>query len=55
MIQQKDLSGKVLAQRIAHYIKRPELVTMMGINAAKQGKPDAARKIVDDCLIRLGK
>lgn len=53
MIQEKDLSGKVIAERITHYMKHPDLIQQMAENAGKLGKPDAAEKIADDCLRQI--
>ena len=49
MIEEKDLSNERLADRINDYIHdRESLARMAGI-ARLLGKPEAARKIVDDC------
>ncbi len=49
MIEEKDLSNERLADRINDYIHdRESLARMAGI-ARLLGKPEAARRIVDDC------
>jgi UDP-N-acetylglucosamine--N-acetylmuramyl-(pentapeptide) pyrophosphoryl-undecaprenol N-acetylglucosamine transferase len=48
MILEKDLQGKLLAQRIEHYAGAPEELTRMGARAARLGRPNAAGAIVDD-------
>ncbi len=48
MILEKDLTGELLAQKIAHYASSPEKLIAMAANMQKQSKPDAARAIVED-------
>jgi UDP-N-acetylglucosamine--N-acetylmuramyl-(pentapeptide) pyrophosphoryl-undecaprenol N-acetylglucosamine transferase len=49
MILEKDLSGKVLAERINYYIQRPEELQQMALRSRELGRIDAAAMIVDDC------
>jgi UDP-N-acetylglucosamine--N-acetylmuramyl-(pentapeptide) pyrophosphoryl-undecaprenol N-acetylglucosamine transferase len=49
MILEKDLTGKLLAGRISYYEHHPEALCAMAEKARACGKPDAARRIVEDC------
>ena len=49
MILEKDLSGKVLAERINYYVQRPEALRLMALRSRALGRVDAASMIVDDC------
>ncbi|MBW2603164.1 MAG: undecaprenyldiphospho-muramoylpentapeptide beta-N-acetylglucosaminyltransferase [Deltaproteobacteria bacterium] len=49
MILEKDLSGKVLAERIDYYVQRPEALQQMALRSRDLGRVDAAAMIVDDC------
>lgn len=49
MIEQKDLDGKLLAEKINYYSAQPDRLQKMAANAKKFGKPDAAETIVDGC------
>jgi UDP-N-acetylglucosamine--N-acetylmuramyl-(pentapeptide) pyrophosphoryl-undecaprenol N-acetylglucosamine transferase len=49
MILEKDLTGKVLAERINYYIQRPEELQQMALRSRELGRIDAAAMIVDDC------
>jgi UDP-N-acetylglucosamine--N-acetylmuramyl-(pentapeptide) pyrophosphoryl-undecaprenol N-acetylglucosamine transferase len=49
MITEPDLNAELLAGRIAFYAARPEVLAGMAAQAARLGKPDAARRIVDEC------
>ena len=49
MILEKDLSGKVLAERINYYVQRPEAQRLMALRSRALGRVDAASMIVDDC------
>jgi UDP-N-acetylglucosamine--N-acetylmuramyl-(pentapeptide) pyrophosphoryl-undecaprenol N-acetylglucosamine transferase len=49
MILERELTGKVLAERISHYEKDREALAAMAQKAKAFGKPDAARRIVEDC------
>ena len=48
MIFEKNLSGKILAQRIAYYFENPEIKEKMEARIQAFGHPDAAERIVDD-------
>jgi UDP-N-acetylglucosamine--N-acetylmuramyl-(pentapeptide) pyrophosphoryl-undecaprenol N-acetylglucosamine transferase len=48
MILEKDLSGKVLAERINYYASNPDDLQQMASRAKSYGRPDAAAFIVDD-------
>lgn len=49
MILQKDLSGKVLAEKIRHYASSPNDLETMSSKIKELGRPDAAKAIVNDC------
>ena len=49
MILEKDLSGKVLAERINYYVQRPETLKEMARRSRDFGCVNAAAIIVDDC------
>jgi len=49
MILQKDLSGKLLAQKIEYYASNPQALDQMAARAKDLGKPEAAAQIVDNC------
>lgn len=49
MILQKDLNGKVIAERIEHYASNHIELSIMESKIKNFGKPDAASAIVDDC------
>ncbi|MCG6972798.1 MAG: undecaprenyldiphospho-muramoylpentapeptide beta-N-acetylglucosaminyltransferase [Desulfobacterales bacterium] len=49
MIEEKDLSAKILAQRINYYARHPEALRQMGARCKMFGRVDAAAVIVDDC------
>jgi len=49
MILQKDLSGRVLAERIEYYSSNKKALDIMAARAKSLGKPDAAKVIVEDC------
>jgi UDP-N-acetylglucosamine--N-acetylmuramyl-(pentapeptide) pyrophosphoryl-undecaprenol N-acetylglucosamine transferase len=50
MIAEAELSGAVLAGRIAFFASHPEALRGMAEKSARIGKPEAARCIVDDCV-----
>jgi UDP-N-acetylglucosamine--N-acetylmuramyl-(pentapeptide) pyrophosphoryl-undecaprenol N-acetylglucosamine transferase len=49
MILERDLSGKVLAERIDYYIRHPEKLQQMALRSRDFGRVDAATMIVDGC------
>ena len=49
MILQKDLTGRVLAERVEYYASNKKALEVMAARAKSLGKPDAARLIVNDC------
>ena len=49
LILEKDLSGKILAERINFYASHREALHQMAFRAKALGRPDAAADIVDDC------
>jgi UDP-N-acetylglucosamine--N-acetylmuramyl-(pentapeptide) pyrophosphoryl-undecaprenol N-acetylglucosamine transferase len=55
MILEKDLSGKVLAEKIRYYASHPELLERMAKRSKELCRPDAAETIVDDCYRLIGK
>ena len=48
MLLEKDLNGKLLAQKIENHAQAPQKRTNMAVNMQKQAKPHAARDIVAD-------
>ena len=49
MILQKELDGELLAKKIEYFASHPESLKIMAARAKKIGRPDAVKKIVDDC------
>ena len=49
MILEKDLSAKILVEKIEHYAAHPEALADMAQKARAFGNPDAATDIVDGC------
>jgi len=49
MIDESQLSAEWLAERIGFYASHPEVLARLGEQAARLGKPDAARRVVDEC------
>jgi UDP-N-acetylglucosamine--N-acetylmuramyl-(pentapeptide) pyrophosphoryl-undecaprenol N-acetylglucosamine transferase len=49
MIHEKDLTELTLADRISHYMQRPQELKKMAATAACYGRPNAAEDIVEDC------
>jgi UDP-N-acetylglucosamine--N-acetylmuramyl-(pentapeptide) pyrophosphoryl-undecaprenol N-acetylglucosamine transferase len=54
MIFEKDLSGKILAERINYYVQQPEALQQMALRSRELGRVDAAARIVDDCYELIG-
>jgi UDP-N-acetylglucosamine--N-acetylmuramyl-(pentapeptide) pyrophosphoryl-undecaprenol N-acetylglucosamine transferase len=55
VIEQKDLSGEVLAERIRALVADPGRLDSMAAAAKRLAKPDAARVIVDRALALAGR
>ncbi len=53
MVEEKDLSGEILAGWIDHYHANPRALDRMAKRAAAQGNPEAAGKIVADIYALL--
>lgn len=49
MILQKDLTGRILSERIENYASHPEALERLASKAKSLGKPNAAAAIVEDC------
>jgi UDP-N-acetylglucosamine--N-acetylmuramyl-(pentapeptide) pyrophosphoryl-undecaprenol N-acetylglucosamine transferase len=49
MIIEKDLSGKILSEKIEYYAAHPAALKDMAVRARRFGNPAAAKNIVDDC------
>lgn len=49
IILQKDLSGRVLADKIEYFASNPEALCQMASRAKDFGRPDAAAMIVNNC------
>ncbi len=54
MILQKDLNGRMLAEKIEYYASHPQALGLMASKAKNFGKPQAAREIVDDSYALMG-
>jgi UDP-N-acetylglucosamine--N-acetylmuramyl-(pentapeptide) pyrophosphoryl-undecaprenol N-acetylglucosamine transferase len=54
MILERDLDGKVLAERLNHFTAHPEALERMASAARTLGQPKAAEEIVKDCLELIG-
>jgi len=48
MVEEKDLTGEILAKWINHYFENPRELARMAALAAGKGNPDAAETIVDN-------
>ncbi|GBC61985.1 undecaprenyldiphospho-muramoylpentapeptide beta- N-acetylglucosaminyltransferase [Desulfonema ishimotonii] len=55
MVEEKDLTGRVLADRIRHYADRPALLAEMAGRSGALGRADAAAAIADDCCRLSGR
>jgi UDP-N-acetylglucosamine--N-acetylmuramyl-(pentapeptide) pyrophosphoryl-undecaprenol N-acetylglucosamine transferase len=49
MIIEKNLSGKILSKKIDYFVANPDALKELASRAKRFGKPDAAKRIVDDC------
>jgi len=49
MILEKNLNGRVLAERIEYYMSNRNDLELMATRSKNLGRPDAAQVIVDDC------
>ena len=49
MIIEKDISGKILSERIEHFYNDRKALKAMAARAKGFGQPTAAGNIVDDC------
>ena len=49
LIPEQELDAEMLGAKIKHYLDHPEALENMAARARRHGKPDAAKKIVDDC------
>ncbi len=54
MIDEKDLSAKIIAQRIGHYVRQPEALKQLADRCKNFGRVDAAASIVDECYELVG-
>jgi len=50
MIDESELNGKILAEKLDYFRSQPKILKTMAAAAKKFGKPDAAVHIVDACL-----
>ncbi len=50
LIDERQLNGARLSERIRFFASRPEVLNRMENHAARLGQPDAARRIVDECF-----
>jgi len=55
IILEKDLTGKILAEKIESYFSEPGKLDILSKNAKRLGRPDAAKFIVEECYKLLGK
>ena len=49
MILEKDLTAKMLGEKIEYYALHPDILGEMARKAGESGNPNAARDIVDEC------
>jgi UDP-N-acetylglucosamine--N-acetylmuramyl-(pentapeptide) pyrophosphoryl-undecaprenol N-acetylglucosamine transferase len=49
LILDQELTGEMLAARLRFYIGTPDKLSRMAEVARAMGRPDAARRIVDEC------
>jgi len=49
MILEKNLTARLLGEKIEYYASHPDALNHMGRKAAQYGNPDAAKDIVDHC------
>ncbi len=49
VVLEKDLNGKLLAERIDRYLSNPKALRAMSARAQALGRPDAAELIADEC------
>jgi UDP-N-acetylglucosamine--N-acetylmuramyl-(pentapeptide) pyrophosphoryl-undecaprenol N-acetylglucosamine transferase len=49
MILEKDLTAKMLGEKIEYYALHPDILGEMAPKAGESGNPNAARDIVDEC------
>ena len=54
MIVERDLTGAVLARLLDTWIEAPHQLDAMASSSRRLGRPDAAKRIVDDCYQLLG-
>ena len=54
MIEEKELSADSLADRINHYAQDRDSLARMAAAAKLLGRPEAARRIVEDCYLLMG-
>lgn len=54
MILERDLTGQVLARQLNALAETPERLAAMADQSRAMGRPDAARRIVDDCYELIG-
>ena len=55
MILEKDLTAKILGEKIKYYASHPEALAEMALKAKAHGNPYAARDIVNECYRLLEK
>ena len=49
-IQEKDLTGRILAKKITKYMKNPDMLTQMSSFALKAGRPQASEAIAKELM-----
>ncbi len=56
LINNSQLSGKLLAEKLRYYFKNPDILETMGQAAHRQAKPKAAAEVLESCLrgVQLG-
>jgi UDP-N-acetylglucosamine--N-acetylmuramyl-(pentapeptide) pyrophosphoryl-undecaprenol N-acetylglucosamine transferase len=54
MIEEKDLTAEILAERINYYAEHTDSLAKMAGEAKRLGKPEAAHQIVEDCYRLIG-
>ncbi len=53
MIQNQDLTGERIAERIKYYFAHPDVLTRMREKTRSLGKPDAALEVLNHCLLAM--
>ena len=55
MFLEQELDGEKLAREIVHLVQNPEVLRQMSGRMRNLARPDAAERIIDDCLLLMAK